>query len=119
MAGRILTVLAGLFLIVDGVSKLMMPAPVVDASTRLGFPLSLTPGVGFLLLVLTVVYLIPRTAVLGAVLLTGFLGGAVAIQIRAGSAIFETVFPVLTAILAWAGIYLRECRVSGIVPIRR
>jgi len=119
LAGRVLTALAGLFLVFDGVSKLMMPAPVVEASTRLGFPLGLTPGVGFLLLVSTLVYLVPRTAVLGAVLLTGFLGGAVAVQMRAGSTTFETVFPVLVAILVWAGIYLRECRLSGIIPIRR
>ncbi len=118
LAGRVLTALAGLFLVFDGVGKLMMPSQVVDASTRLGFPLSLTPGVGLMLLVLTAVYLIPRTAVLGAVLLTGYLGGAVAIQLRAGSPTFETVFPVLTAILVWAGIYLRECRLSGIFPIR-
>lgn len=119
LAGRVLTAFSGLFLVFDGISKLVMPAPVVDASTRLGFPLIVTPGVGFLLLVCTFVYLMPRTAVFGAVLLTGYLGGAVAIQLRAGSPTFETVFPVLTAILVWAGVYLRECRLSGIFPIRR
>lgn len=118
LAGRVLTGLAGLFLIFDGVGKLMMPAQVVEASGRLGFPLSLTPGVGFLLLVLTLVYLLPRTAVLGAVLLTGYLGGAVAVQLRAGSTVFETVFPVLTAILVWAGIYLREERLRSVFPMR-
>ena len=117
--GRILTGLAGLFLIFDGVGKLMMPAQVVEASGRLGFPLSLCPGIGILLIVCTLVYLVPRTAVLGAVLLTGYLGGAVAIQMRAGSPLFETVFPVLFGILTWAGIYLRECRLCGIFPLRR
>ncbi|HEV2483901.1 MAG TPA: DoxX family protein [Terracidiphilus sp.] len=118
-AGRILAALAGLFLIFDGVGKLMMPAQVVEAFGRLGFPVSLGPGIGILLLVCTLVYLIPRTAVLGAMLLTGFLGGAVAIQMRAGAALFETLFPVLFAILVWAGIYLRECRLCALVPLRR
>jgi hypothetical protein len=106
-------------MIFDGVGKLVMPAPVVEASVRLGFPVSLNPGVGVLSLVCTLVYLIPRTSVFGAILLTGFLGGAVAIQMRAGSPPFETAFPVLFAILVWAGIYLRECRLWGLVPVRR
>lgn len=118
-AGRVLTALAGLFMVFDGVGKLMMPAQVVEASGRLGFPLSITPGVGVLLLLCTLVYLIPRTAVLGALLLTGYLGGAVAIQMRAGSSIFETLFPVLFAILVWAGVYLRENRLCEIFPVRR
>jgi hypothetical protein len=116
--GRALTALAGLFTIFDGVMKLFMPAPVVEATTRLGFPLSLTPGVGALLLLCTLVYLIPRTAVLGALLLTAYLGGAVAIQMRAGSPPFENVFPVLFAIVVWAGIYLREDRLRSLVPLR-
>jgi hypothetical protein len=118
-AGWTLTVLAGLFLAFDGAGKLAMPAQVVEASGRIGFPLSLCPGIGVLLLVCTLVYLIPRTSVFGAILLTGYLGGAVAIQMRAGSPVFETVFPVLFAILVWAGIYLRECRLRGLVPFRR
>jgi hypothetical protein len=97
----------------------MMPAPVVDAFRRLGFPESLGPGLGVLLLISTFVYLIRRTAVLGAVLLTGFFGGAVAIQMRAGSPMFETVFPVFFGVIAWAGILLRDCRVREIFPIRR
>ena len=117
--GNILTVLSGLFLIVDAAGKLILPKQVVEASARLGFPLSLDPGIGILLLVCTLVYLVPRTAVLGAVLLTGFLGGAVAIQMRAGSPVFETVFPVFFGILVWAGIYMRECRLCAIFPLRR
>ena len=117
--GRVLTVLAGLFLIFDGVGKLMMPGPVVEAFGKLGFPVSLGPGIGILLLVCTLVYLVPRTAILGAVMLTGFLGGAVAIQMRAGSPLFETVFPVLFGILVWAGIYLRDCQLCKLIPLRR
>jgi hypothetical protein len=117
--GWTLTVLSGLFLIFDGVGKLLMPAPVVEATTRLGFPANLIPGVGILLLACTLVYLIPRTAILGAILLTGFLGGAVAIQMRAGSPPFENVFPVLFAIMMWGGVYLREARLCTLVPMRR
>jgi hypothetical protein len=117
--GWVLTVLCGLFLIFDGVGKLLMPAPVVDATARLGFPVSLIPGVGVFLLAFTLVYLIPRTAILGAILLTGFLGGAVAIQMRAGSPLFENVFPVLLAILVWGGVYLRERRLCTLIPMRR
>jgi hypothetical protein len=92
---------------------------VADAAVRLGFAVNLMPGIGILLLVCTLVYLIPRTAILGAVMLTGYLGGAVAIQMRAGSPPFENVFPVLFGILVWAGVYLRECRLCAIFPLRR
>lgn len=118
-AGRILTALTGLFLLFDAVGKLTMPPPVVDAFHRLGFPTDLGVGLGILLLACTIVYLIPRTMVLGAVLLSAFLGGAVAIQLRAGSPTFETIFPVLFAIVAWAGVYLRERRLGALLPLRR
>ena len=81
-------------------------------------PSSMRPGVGVLLLIYTLVYLLPRTAVLGAVLLTGFLGGTVAIQLRAGSPIFETISPVLFSIVMWAGVYLREDRLRSLLPLR-
>ena len=97
----------------------MLPRQVIDAFARLDLPVSLRSGIGILLLVCTLLYLFPRTAILGAVMLTGFLGGAVAIQMRAGSPPFETVFPVLFGILVWAGIYLRECRLCAIFPLRR
>lgn len=117
--GRVLTMLVGLFMLFDAAGKLMMPAPVVEAFHRLGFPPRLGAGIGVLLLVCTVLYLVPRTMVLGAVLLSAYLGGAVAIQMRAGSPVFENIFPVLFAIFAWAGIYLRECRLAALVPLRR
>lgn len=116
--GRALTTLTVLFLLFDAGGKLMMPAFVVQAFARLGFPVSLGVGIGVMLLTVTVIYAIPRTAVLGAVLLTGFLGGAVAIQMRAGSPSFETIFPVLFGILAWAGILLRERRLLQLFPVR-
>jgi hypothetical protein len=117
--GRAFTSLAVLFMLFDAVGKFVMPAPVVQASTRLGFPLNLSVTLGILLSASTILYAIPRTAVLGAVLLTGYLGGAVAIQMRAGSPLFETVFPVLFGIVAWAGIYLRDCKLRQVFPVRR
>ncbi len=117
--GYILTGFAGLFFLFDGVCKLINPSFVIQASQRLGIAVDLTFGIGTLLIVCTLLYLIPRTAVLGALLLTGYLGGAVAIHLRAGSTTFETIFPVIFALIAWAGIYLREPRLCPVLPLRR
>lgn len=117
--GRILTALTTLFLLFDAIGKIAMPPQVMSAFVRLGFPTRRSPDVAVLLLVSTLFYAFPRTSVFGAVLLTGFLGGAVAIQMRAGSSTFETVFPVLIGVLLWAGIYLRECRLGNVFPLRR
>ena len=117
--GRILTVLTVLFMLFDAVGKFMMPPQVVEACTRLGIPVSQAGSIGVLLLVSTLIYAIPRTAVLGAVLLTGYLGGAVAIQMRASSPVFETVFPVLFGVIVWAGVYLRECGLRRVFPLLR
>jgi hypothetical protein len=114
-ASRIISGFAALFLLFDGVTKLFKPSFVVDATVRLGFPESAIVGIGILLTACTVVYLIPRTSILGAVLLTGYLGGAVAIQVRAGSSAFETVFPVLVGILVWGGLWLRDNRMKELL----
>jgi len=118
--GRILSGLVVLFMLFDVVGKLIrpVPAPVAAAFARLGFPLSLATSIAILLLVSTIAYAIPRTAVLGAVLLTGYLGGAVAIHLRAGSSTFETVFPVIFGVIAWTGILLREPRLLQLFPLR-
>ena len=117
--GRVLSGLAVLFLLFDAGGKVAMSKPVVDAFVRLGFPESLGMTLAVLLGVSTILYAIPKTAVLGAVLVTGYLGGAVAIQLRAGSSTFETVFPVIFGVVVWAGIYLRECRLWAVFPLRR
>jgi hypothetical protein len=117
--GWTLTVLVGLFLLFDAAGKLTMPIFVVDAFNRLGIPAGIGVAIGVILTVCTVIYLIPRTAVLGAVLLTGYLGGAIAIHMRAGSTLFEMTFPALFGILAWIGIYLREPRLGTVMPFRR
>ncbi len=117
--GRVLSGLAVLFLAFDGVAKLLKPAPVLEAFARLGLPESTSTGIGLLLLACTALYVIPRTALLGAVMLTGFLGGAIAIHVRAGDAAFPVVFPFLFGCLVWAGLYLRDARVRALLPTTR
>ena len=96
------------FFLLDGVLHLMKPAPVVEAFGRLGLPVGLSVGLGALELVLVVLYLVPGTAVFGAILLTGYLGGAVAIHLRAGSSAFECFFPVILGAAFWLGLFLRR-----------
>lgn len=115
---RVLTTLTVLFMLFDVTGHFLKPAPVVEAFARLGVPINLSETLAILLLVCTILYAIPRTAVLGAILITGYLGGAVSIHMRAGSSRFETVFPILLGIVAWAGIYLREDRLHGLLPLR-
>ena len=117
--GRILNVLSALFLLFDGAMKLVKPAPVVEATSRLGFPESALTGIGLVLLACTILYVIPRTAVLGAILLTGYLGGAVATQVRAGSSAFETLFPAIFGALVWGGLFLQDGRLRALIPVRR
>jgi hypothetical protein len=117
--GRVLSGLPGLFLLFDGAMKLVKPAPVIEATVRLGYPESSIVGIGVALLLCTLLYLIPRTAVLGAILLTGYLGGAVATHVRVGADLFPICFPVVFGILLWAGLYLREPRLRALVPLRR
>ena len=118
-AGRILTALPLLFLLVDGVMKLFKPAPVLEGMTRLGYPVSLSVAIGIILLVCVVIYAIPQTSILGAILLTGYLGGAVASQLRIGEPLFSNVlFPVYVAALMWGGLYFREERLRALLPLR-
>ncbi|HMH81846.1 MAG TPA: DoxX family protein [Gemmatimonadales bacterium] len=110
---------AALFLLFDGVIHMLKIAPVVDAFAQLGYPLSLALGLGVLELICVVAYLIPRTSILGAILLTGYLGGAIAAQVRIGSPLFSTtLFPVYVALLIWGGLYLRDDRLRALIPLR-
>src|SRR5687767_12228965 len=99
--GYIISGLPSLFLLIDGVMKLVKPAPVVEATVRLGYPESVILSLGIVLIACTLVYVIPRTSVLGAVLLTGYLGGAVATHVRVGDGLFPVSFPVLLGVLLW------------------
>ena len=112
-AGRTLSALAVAFMVFDGVIHILKPAPVVQAFAQLGFPLSASVGLGVLELAFTALYAIPRTAALGAVLLSAYLGGAVATQLRAGSGWFEVVFPVIIGAIVWGGLALRDARVRA------
>jgi hypothetical protein len=116
-AGRIMSWLPALFLLVDGVMKLIKPAPVVDATVKLGYTESVILPIGIVLTICTILYLVPRTAVLGAILLTGYLGGAVATQVRAGEGWFSILFPVILGILLWGGLYLRDHRLPKLIPL--
>jgi hypothetical protein len=117
--GRILSALAVLFLLFDGVTKIMKVAPVLQASAQLGYPVGLIVSIGGVLLICTGIYAIPRTSVLGAILLTGYLGGAVASQARIGNPLFETLFPIIFGALIWVGIFLREDRLRALIPLRK
>jgi hypothetical protein len=113
-SGRILTTLLVLFLVFDGVTKIIKERHVMAAAAQLGFPDYTMPLIGSILLICTLIYVIPRTAVLGAVLLTGYLGGAVVTQLRVGNPVFETIFPVIFGTLAWIGLFLRR---SGLAEL--
>jgi DoxX-like family len=121
VAGRVMSGLVIAFLTFDGVFKFVKPAPapVVETFARLGWSLSLAPVLGTLLLVSTALYAIPKTSVLGAILLTGYLGGAVATHLRAGDPLFSHVlFPTYLGVLLWGGLYLREPRLRALIPLR-
>ncbi len=116
--GRIISALPVLFLLMDGVMKLFKPRVVVEATLQLGYPESVIVGLGIVLLTCTILYMIPTTSVLGAILLTGYLGGAVATHVRVGEGLFPVLFPVIVGVLLWLGLYLRDDRVRTLIPLR-
>ena len=119
-AGVIMSSLAVMFLTFDGVMKLVKVRPVVEAMERLGYPDATARPMGVVLLACLALYLVHRTAVLGAVLLTGFLGGAIATHVRLEDPLFShTLFPIYVAALVWGGLYLRDARVRAIAPWRK
>lgn len=115
--GRVLSWLFGLLLLLDGVLKLFKPAPVIEGTVQLGYAESVIVPLGLVLVACTVLYLIPRTAVLGAILLTGYLGGAVATHVRTGDSLFSIVLPVIIGVLLWGGLYLRNARLRSLIPL--
>jgi hypothetical protein len=116
--GYVLSVLPALFLLLDGAMKLFKPVFVVEATVKLGYPESAIVGIGVALLVSTALYLIPRTCVLGAILLTGYLGGAVASHVRLEEGLFPVLFPVVFGALLWGGLVLRDARLRALLPLR-
>jgi len=117
--GRIMSALPVLLLLFSGVMKLVRPAPVVEGFVHLGYPAGLALGLGIVELACAVVYVIPRTAVLGAILLTGYLGGAVATHVRVGDPLFtHAFFPIYVGVLVWGGLFLRDDRLRALIPLR-
>lgn len=118
-AGYILSGIPALFLLADAVGKLVKPQPVVEGTVSLGYPETVIIPLGIVLLASTIIYIIPKTAVLGAILLTGYLGGAVATHVRVGSPVAtHLLVPVYLGIMLWLGLYLRESRIRALVPLR-
>ena len=118
-AGRVLSGLVGAFLLLDGIAKLFKPAPVVEGTLRLGYSEDVIVPLGIVLTACALLYLIPRTSVLGAILLTGYLGGAVATHVRVADGAFSIVFGVAFGVLVWLGLYLREPRLRALAPLRQ
>lgn len=117
--GAALTGLLVAFLVFDGVTKIIQVAPVVEASTKLGLAQASIPWIGAVLLACTALYAVPTTSILGAILLTGYLGGAAAVHVLAKSGAFPIAFSIGFGALAWAGLVLRDPRVLGWILRRR
>lgn len=118
-AGRILTTLAVLFLLFDGLAKVLKITPVREACAQLDVPERVIPGLGAVLIAATLLYAVPTTSVLGAIVLTGYLGGAIWTHVRMGGPVFPMVFPAIFGALLWGGLYLREPRLRALVPLRQ
>jgi hypothetical protein len=117
--GRILSGIPALFLLADGAMKLVNPPPVAESFTRMGMAPSLATAIGILELLCLAVYLPPRTAALGAVLLTGYLGGAISLHVRLGDPLLTHVlFPSYLGALLWAGLFLRDPRLPALLRAR-
>jgi len=117
--GRIVSGLPALFLLVDGAMKLVKPAVVVEATTKLGYSESLIVPIGIILIACTLLYLIPTTSVLGAILLTAYLGGRLIINKRtAEGGVFPIIFPIIFGALLWLGLYLNDTRLRALIPLR-
>jgi hypothetical protein len=115
--GRVLSGLPVLMLLLSASMKLSHPPMVVETFVgKLGYPANILPALAVLELLCTVIYVVPRTAVLGAVLLTGYLGGAVATHVRVGE---PFVIPLTLGVLVWAGLYLRDDRIPALLPLRK
>jgi len=114
--GRVLTGLSGAMLLLDSAGKLAQVQPVVEGTIELGYPPTAVFGLGAVLLACTILYLVPRTAAIGAVLLTGYLGGAIATHVRVSNPLFShTLFPIYVAMPIWGGLYLRDARVRSVL----
>jgi hypothetical protein len=113
--GRVMSALPVLALAPSAVMKFVTPPEVAEGFGHLGLPLDFALGLGILEIACTVIYLIPRTAVLGAILLTGYLGGATFAHLRVGDDFF---MPVILGVVVWGGVFLRDPRLHALIPLR-
>lgn len=118
--GRVLSTLAILFLAFDCAIKLMQVPQAIEGTTQLGYPASVIFPLGIIQLICLVIYAIPQTSVLGAILWTGYLGGAIATHVRLGNPLFTHIlFPVYVALLLWGGLYFRNHYLRALLPFQR
>lgn len=117
-AGRIISAIPAIFLLLDGVMKLVKPRVVVETTVGLGYPESVILGIGIVLVISTLLYIIPATSIFGAILLTAYLGGATATHVRVNGGLFPILFPAGISALIWLGLYLRDVRLQSLVPLR-
>jgi len=118
-AGIIVSALPALFLLIDAAGKLAKPTMVIEGTLELGYQDGVIVPLGILLLACTILYIIPKTSLLGAILLTGYLGGAVATHVRIANPLFtHQLFPVYLGVLIWLGLWLRDSRVRDLLPLR-
>jgi hypothetical protein len=117
--GRVLSALPVLMLIMSGVMKIRQPKEVVEGFGHLGYSMDSAMVLAILELGSTLIYVIPQTAVLGAILLTGYLGGATATHLRVGDPVGQMITPVILGMIVWLGLYLREPRLRALIPWRR
>ncbi len=117
--GRVITVLCVLFLLVDGGMKVVKSVASMEGSVQLGWPESAVQPIGIVLVICTLLYIIPRTSILGAILLTGYLGGATSVMVRAMQPGHPYFFPVAFSVLVWAGLFLRDDRLRTLIPFRK
>lgn len=115
--GRVMSGLPLAFLLFDAIGKLVKPAPVVEGTVALGFSPSVIVPLGVIMMVCWVLSVVPRTAVLGTILFTGYLGGAVCTHVRMGNPLFShTLFPIYFGVMLWGGLWLRDPRVRALLP---
>lgn len=118
--GRVLSTLATLFLLFDCTLKFLKPQPVIEGTVSLGYPVSVITPLAITLLICTILYIVPMTQVLGAILLTGYLGGAVATHVRHGDPLFSHIlFPTYLGAFLWLGLYLRDPALRDFIPFRK
>lgn len=118
--GRVVSAVVSLLLLLDAMMKIMKAQAAVEGTVGVGYPAAVVPTIGILLLISVVLYVVPLTSMLGAILLTGYMGGAVATNLRVGNPLFSyTLAPVYVGILVWGGLFLREGRLRQLIPVRK